>query len=138
MSKVKGIGGLAIATFFGILNGVAIFGPALKDQELQKLEHTSRTDEATQDVDQISGAESVTSSSDISSPAGPGSDSALPTISSNWSIPKLQDWKAFWMEGDRASKEKITNTMVTKSVTSSDKTSRTTENVVIVSNSPNP
>ncbi|MCJ1432865.1 hypothetical protein MMC27_002223 [Xylographa pallens] len=138
MSKVKGIGGLVVATVFGVFNGVFVFGPALKDQELQKLEHTSRTDEATQDVDQqISVAKNTTSSCDVASPANSGPDLASSTISSTWSIPKLQDWKTFWMEGDRASKEKISSSMVTKSGSSTDITGRTTEDAVIASNSAN-
>ncbi|MCJ1416618.1 hypothetical protein MMC32_002956 [Xylographa parallela] len=153
MSKVKGIGGLVVATAFGVFNGILVhtyhealligigvfvFGPALKDQELQKLEHTCKTDEATQDVDQqISVAKNITSSSNVASPAYSGSDSALPTISPTWFFPKFQDWKTFWMEGDRASKEKITNSMVTKSDSSNDITKRTTEDAITTSNSAN-
>jgi len=31
------LGGLALATLFGVLNGIAVFGPALKDEKKQKL-----------------------------------------------------------------------------------------------------
>ncbi|MCJ1317651.1 hypothetical protein MMC15_002976 [Xylographa vitiligo] len=139
MSKVKGIGGLIVVTIFGVFNGVYIFGPALKDHELQKLEHTSRTDTATSDVDQhISVAENLTSSSDVSSPAGSKPDSALPIISPAWSIPKVQNWKTFWMEGDRASQEKSTNSVVTKSGFTGHNVRRTTEDAVVASNSTKP
>ncbi|MCJ1397801.1 hypothetical protein MMC11_000997 [Xylographa trunciseda] len=138
MSKVKGIGGLALATIFGVLNGVAIFGPALRDQELQKSEHTSLPDEAMQDVvTRIPETERTSSSSDVSNPASSKPTPAIPAVASSWSTPKLHDWKAFWMEGDRALKEKAVNSELPESPSPGDNVRRTTEDAAISSNSAN-
>ncbi|MCJ1290911.1 hypothetical protein MMC34_002453 [Xylographa carneopallida] len=139
MSKVKGIGGLVVVTVLGVLNGVYIFGPALKDQELQKLEQSSRTNEATQVVDQqIFLAVPVTSSSDVAGPATSRLDSTKAEKSSIWPIPKLRDWKTFWKEGDRASMEKNGNSIVSSSIAPSDNIKRTVKDAVEASNTANP
>ncbi|KAI9820721.1 MAG: hypothetical protein M1827_005091 [Pycnora praestabilis] len=37
MSRIRGVFPLFLATTFGILNGIAIFGPAFKEQQEEKL-----------------------------------------------------------------------------------------------------
>ncbi|KAI9877598.1 MAG: hypothetical protein M1830_003465 [Pleopsidium flavum] len=49
MSRIRGVFPLFLATTFGILNGVATFGPAFKDQEKQRLEKEQEGVEASKD-----------------------------------------------------------------------------------------
>ncbi|MCJ1388443.1 hypothetical protein MMC18_001290 [Xylographa bjoerkii] len=138
MSKVKGISGLVLATVFGVLNGVAIFGPALKDRELQKLEHTSSTDEAITSVDQQNEGENTTKPSIVLDPNISELASASPAAASAWSFPKLQDWNTFWMEGDRALKQKTITQKASGLGSFSDSSKNTTEDVIIASDSVHP
>ncbi|MCJ1411096.1 hypothetical protein MMC19_005184 [Ptychographa xylographoides] len=101
MSKVRGISGLFLATVFGIVNGVAIFGPEFKNQERQKLQEESKH----QGI--YEGQDSSLSQDQISRITSVSNDRIMKntTTPSTWSLLKFRSWKTFLTEGDRLAQE---------------------------------
>ena len=96
-----------------ITAGVAIFGPALKDQKQQKLEHTNNADDSAIDSSRPNSKdENIISLSTDSATVSSEPALASPTGVSPCFFPKFQDWKTFWMEGDRALKKERTSATI--------------------------
>ncbi|MCJ1243990.1 hypothetical protein MMC30_001187 [Trapelia coarctata] len=124
MSKVRGIGGLVLATVFGVANGitqraptkmpfysqtagVAVFGPAFKEQKQQSGDTNGKAETFSSPEDAVSSGEKIVetttaieSAAESTLPRSPSKEQSFglmwPSLSAKWS------WKDFWREGDRA------------------------------------
>ncbi|KAL9121323.1 MAG: hypothetical protein Q9187_002123 [Circinaria calcarea] len=96
MGNVRGIFPLFLATTFGILNGIAVFGPAFKDQQRQKLEDEQKDVAIAhdQDVTKLDGVQKVEAAPISEDIPAPGTSSTSPGPS-RWSITR------FW-EGQKS------------------------------------
>ncbi|MCJ1472054.1 hypothetical protein MMC13_000699 [Lambiella insularis] len=138
MSKVKGLGEVAIVTVLGVATGVHIFGPALKDQGQKKQEETKEEQTPPVVLENVLSAD--LEPKEALSEHQLSRNSALtdsPTTKLEGSSWKLQDWKTFWMEGDRALRKRSLGNSL-KDESSQIIPSRTNTNTTAMSESPVP
>jgi len=127
MSKMRGIGGLVLATVFGIANGitqrvpidiplysyiagVAVFGPAFKEQKQQSTDTNGEAEAPPSNEDAVPNvkkAPEITTAIELSAESATSqSSSKKQPFDLNWpSLSPKWNWKDFWREGDRALNE---------------------------------